>query len=153
MSEHTSTPTLSKPLTITSWVLQIIAAAILGQSLFFKFTGAPETVALFEVLGAEPWGRYATAIAELAAVVLLLVPRTAIYGAILALGVISGAIVSHLTTLGISIDPETLGNEALEPLGGPSLFVMALVVFAASLGVLAIRRASIPLIGPKFSSK
>ena len=151
MSEHTSTTSLSKPLTITSWILQLVAAFILGQTLFFKLTGAPETVALFEVLGAEPLGRYATAVAELAAVVLLLVPRTVVLGAILSLGVISGAIVSHLTKLGVSIDPETLGNEALEPLAGPSLFVMALVVFVSSLGVLAIRRASIPIIGAKLS--
>lgn len=151
MSEHTSAQTLSKPLTITSWVLQLIAAFILGQTLFFKVTGAPETVALFEVLGAEPMGRYATAGVELAAVVLLLTPRTVVFGAMLSLGVISGAIVSHLTKLGVTIDPEALGNPALEPLAGPSLFVMALIVFAASIGVLAIRRASIPIVGKKLS--
>ena len=58
---------ISKPMRITSWVLQIIAAVILGQTLFFKFSGAEETKALFEVLGAEPAGRYATAVLELAA--------------------------------------------------------------------------------------
>ncbi len=141
----------SKPLIVTSWVLQIVAAAILGQTLFFKFAGADETRALFDVLGAEPMGRYATAAMELAAVVLLLVPRTIVFGAILSVGVISGAILAHLTKLGVSIDPTALGDPRLEPLAGPSLFVMAVVVLVASLGVLAIRRASIPVVGPKLA--
>ena len=140
---------LSKPLLVTSWVLQIVAAFILGQSLFFKLTGAAETIALFEVLGAEPLGRYATAGAELVAVALLLIPRTAVIGAVLSLGVISGAIMAHLTKLGISIDPQKLGNPDLEALAGPSLFVMAVVVFASSLGVIVIRRTQLPWIGSK----
>ncbi len=140
---------LSAPARTLSWILQIVAAAILAQTLFFKLTGAPETIALFDTLGLEPVGRYATALAELAAVVLLLIPRTITTGAILALGVIAGAIVSHLTKLGISIDPAALARPDLQPLAGPSLFVMAIVVFAASLAILVIRRASIPVVGPK----
>ncbi|MBO6738636.1 MAG: DoxX family protein [Phycisphaerales bacterium] len=138
---------ISKPLRITSWVLQIIAAFILGQTLFFKFTGAEETKALFEVLGAEPWGRYASGVMELIAVVLLLIPRTSVVGAMLALGVILGAIGAHLTKLGISIDPVALGNEALEPLAGPMLFVMAVVVLVCSVSVIVIRRNEIPFVG------
>lgn len=138
---------ISKPLRITSWVLQIIAAVILGQTLFFKFTGAEETKALFEVLGAEPWGRYASGVMELIAVVLLLIPRTSVVGAMLALGVILGAIGAHLTKLGISIDPVALGNEALEPLAGPMLFVMAVVVLVCSVSVIVIRRNEIPFVG------
>ncbi len=138
---------ISKPLRITSWVLQIIAAFILGQTLFFKFTGAEETKALFEVLGAEPWGRYASGVMELIAVVLLLIPRTSVVGAMLALGVILGAIGAHLTKLGISIDPVALGNDALEPLAGPMLFVMAVVVLVCSVSVIVIRRNEIPFVG------
>ena len=138
---------ISKPLRITSWVLQITAAFILGQTLFFKFTGAEETKALFEVLGAEPWGRYASGVMELIAVVLLLIPRTSVVGAMLALGVILGAIGAHLTKLGISIDPVALGNEALEPLAGPMLFVMAVVVLVCSVSVIVIRRNEIPFVG------
>jgi len=143
---------LSKPMTIASWIFQLLIAFILGQSLFFKFTGAPETVALFEVLGAEPMGRYATAIAELICVVLLLVPKTHVIGAIGSLGVITGAILSHITKLGIDIDPVALGNPNLEPLAGPSLFTMAVVVFVSSLIVITIRRAQIPLISTKFAA-
>ncbi|MHA7814314.1 MAG: DoxX family protein [Phycisphaerales bacterium] len=144
---------IPKPMRITSWVLQIIAAVILGQTLFFKFTGAEETRALFEVLGAEPAGRYATAVMELVAVVLLLIPRTAAVGGVVSLGVISGAIMAHLTKLGISIDAAALGNPGLEALEGPSLFVMAVVVFVSSLGVVVIRRTQLPVIGSRFGAE
>ncbi|MEQ9208032.1 MAG: DoxX family protein [Phycisphaerales bacterium] len=143
---------LTKPLLITSWILQVVVAFILGQTLFFKLTGAPETVALFEVLGAEPMGRIATAIAELVCVVLLLVPKTSVLGAIGSVGVISGAIMAHLTKLGVSIDPVALGNENLAPLEGPSLFIMAVIVFISSLVIITIRRTQIPVIGSKFTS-
>lgn len=128
-----------KALVITSWVLQLLVAAILGQTLFFKFVGAPETKALFDVLGAEPWGRYATATAELIAVVMLLVPRTAMFGGALAAMILLGAIFSHLTRLGISIDPEALGRPELAPLAGPSLFVMAVVALVGAGAVGAFR--------------
>ncbi|MEM7630164.1 MAG: DoxX family protein [Planctomycetota bacterium] len=137
-----------KALTALTWGAQVAAAAILGQSLFFKFGGAPETVALFEVLGAEPFGRYAVGAAELVAVVLLLVPRTAWAGGIFSVGIIGGAIMGHLTKLGISIDPEALGKPALEALAGPSLFAMAVVVLLASLTVVFVRRGEIPVVGP-----
>ncbi len=143
---------MSKAATIVSWILQIIVAFILGQTLFFKLTGAPETIALFEVLGAEPMGRYATAIAELVCVVLLLVPKTSVLGAIASVGVISGAIMAHLTKLGIDIDPVALNKPEIEPLAGPSLFAMALIVFFGSLIIIAIRRTQIPIIGSKFAS-
>jgi len=143
-------PRLSKSMTIVSWILQLLIAFILGQTLFFKFTGAPETIALFEIVGAEPMGRYGTAVAELVCVILLLVPKTHVIGAIGSLGVISGAIMAHITKLGISIDPVALGNENIAPLEGPTLFVMAVVVFVSSLIVIVIRRAQIPVIGGKF---
>ena len=142
---------MSKPATIVSWILQILVAFILGQTLFFKFTGAEETIALFDVLGAEPMGRYATAVAELVCVVLLLVPKTSVLGAIGSVGVISGAIMAHITKLGIDIDPIALGDPRLEPLAGPSLFTMAVIVFVASVIVIAIRRSQIPIIGSKLA--
>jgi len=134
---------IQKPMLITSWVLQVVVAIILAQTLFFKFTGAEETKALFEVLGAEPMGRYASGVMELIAVVLLLIPRTSVFGAVLSLGVITGAIGAHLTKLGVSIDPVGLGNPGLEPLEGPSLFVMAVVVFLSSIGIIVIRRSQL----------
>lgn len=126
----------SHALTIISWVLQVAVAGILLQTLFFKFTAAPESVYIFTTLGAEPWGRIGSGVAELAASLLLLVPATSALGAGLALAVITGAIVSHLTILGIEVQGD-----------GGELFVLALVVFAASAGIILIRRGELPLVG------
>jgi len=128
---------LSRNLALVSWILQLVAAAILFQTLFFKFTGAEESIYIFTTLGLEPWGRIGSGIAELIACVLLLVPRTVPLGAILALGVISGALVSHLTKLGIVVKDD-----------GGLLFALAIVVFVAAATVLLIRRTQLPVIGP-----
>jgi hypothetical protein len=130
---------LSKPQAATSWILQLVVAAILFQTLFFKFTAAAESVYIFTTLGLEPWGRIGSGVAELAACVLLLVPRTVALGALLSLGVISGAIVSHLTRLGIVVQDD-----------GGLLFALAVIVFVASAAILAIRRRGIPLLGTRF---
>jgi hypothetical protein len=128
---------LSRPETIVSWVLQVIVAAILFQTLFFKFTGAEESVYIFSTLGAEPWGRIASGVAELIAVVLILYPPTVIYGAVLALGVISGALASH-TKLGLVVKND-----------GGLLFVLAVIVFLSSLAVVYLRRSDLPIVGER----
>src|SRR6201987_3330480 len=89
--------------TIIAWICRIAAAVILLQTLFFKFTGAPESVYIFTKVGLEPWGRIGSGIIELIAAILLLVPRFTWLGAIIAIGVIGGAIMSHLTVLGIVV--------------------------------------------------
>jgi len=129
MSATESTRPSPRGLIRLSWLLQVVTAAILAQTLFFKFTAAEESVYIFKTLGLEPWGRIGSGIAELIACVLLLMPRTVSFGALLSLGVISGAIVSHLTKLGIVVKDD-----------GGLLFALALVVFVCSLGVLWIRR-------------
>lgn len=121
----------SKAFLITSWILRGIAAAILLQTLFFKFSGARESVYIFSMLGLEPWGRIGTGILELIAAVLLLIPRTAAFGAIVSLGVISGAIASHLTRLGIALP-------AVDDHG--ELFALAIAVFLCSATVLVMHR-------------
>lgn len=130
-----------KALAIISWSLQLVAAAILLQTLYFKFTGAEESRFIFTKLGIEPWGRWASGVAEFVAAALLLHPRTAALGAALSLGVISGAIVSHLTRLGIVVRDD-----------GGLLFALAIAVFVASAGVLVIRRAQLPIIGPRLAA-
>jgi|SRR6516225_1876330 len=130
---------LSKTQLGLSWVLQLTAAAILMQTLFFKFTGADESVYIFSALGAEPWGRIGSGVVELIASVLLLVPSTASLGAVIALGVMSGAILSHLLVLGVAVKGD-----------GGLLFGLALIVFASSATVLAIRRAQLPVVGHYF---
>jgi hypothetical protein len=135
---------LSKGQLVISWSLQVVVAAILFQTLFFKFTGAPESVYIFSTVGArlgvpafEPWGRIGSGVAELLAVILLLVPVTVPLGALLSVGVISGAIVSHLAFLGIDVMND-----------GGLLFGLAVAVFLGSLAILYLRRAEIPIVGP-----
>ncbi|MGE3310592.1 MAG: DoxX family protein [Limisphaerales bacterium] len=124
--------------TITCWILQIVAAGILFQTLFFKFTGAAESVEIFSTLGLEPWGRIGSGIAELIACVLLLTPRTVVWGALLSLGVMAGAILAHLTRLGIVVRND-----------GGVLFALAVTVFVASAVVLVLRRQELRLTGTR----
>ena len=135
---------LSGRMKVLSWVLQAVVAVILLQTLFFKFTGAPESVYIFSKLGAEPWGRIASGVFELVAAALLLFPRTVAVGALMSLGVISGAIFSHLTKLGIALTE--VGDRG-------ELFALALVIFAGSAAVLFIRRRELPFIGAVLSKE
>jgi uncharacterized membrane protein YphA (DoxX/SURF4 family) len=121
---------------VSSWVLQLVVAAILLQTLFFKFTGAPESVYIFSTLGAEPWGRIGSGVVELVAAILVLVPATTTIGAALAMGVMAGAIMSHLTVLGLEVRGD-----------GGLLFGLALTVFVASGVILLLRRGEIPIVG------
>jgi hypothetical protein len=125
----------SRPQTIVSWLLQLVVAGILLQTLFFKFTGAEESVYIFRAVGAEPWGRIGSGIVELVASILLLVPSTIPIGAVLVLGTMSGAILSHLTVLGIEVKGD-----------GGLLFGLALTAFVSSAVILVIRRAEIPVL-------
>ncbi len=123
---------------ILDWIVRIVAAVIFIQTLFFKFTGAEESIYIFEQVGAEPWGRYGSGLAELIASILLLIPRTVWIGALLGLGVISGAILSHLTILGIDVQGD-----------GGLLFGLALVVFICCLVALILHRSEIPFLKKK----
>jgi uncharacterized membrane protein YphA (DoxX/SURF4 family) len=127
-------------ITALSWLLQLVVAVILLQTLFFKFTGAEESVYIFTTLGAEPWGRIGSGVVELIASVLLLVPRTTVYGAVLAMGTMAGAIMSHLSLLGI----EVMGDGGL-------LFTLAVLVLAASATIVVIRRSELPIVGVRFA--
>ncbi|TAK97810.1 MAG: DoxX family membrane protein [Verrucomicrobia bacterium] len=127
---------LSTPLLVTSWICRVVAAVILLQTLYFKFTGAPESIYIFTQVGLEPWGRYASGVAELFAAILLLFPRATWAGALLAAGVMAGAIGSHLTKLGIVVKDD-----------GGLLFALAAIVLTCSLLTAYIHRRQIPLIG------
>jgi putative oxidoreductase len=132
---------LTKFESIASWGLQLLVAGILLQTLFFKFTGAEESVYIFTMLGAEPWGRIGSGVVELVAAVLLLTPRTAPVGALLTMGVLAGAIGSHLTVLGIEVKGD-----------GGLLFGLAVTSFVGSAIVLFIRRGQLPVIGQLFEA-
>lgn len=102
---------------VFSILLRLIAAGIMLQTLYFKFTAQPESVYIFSTLGVEPWGRIGTGTAELIASVLLLVPSTVALGAAMGIGIMTGAIISHLGILGIEVQND-----------GGQLFIYALVV-------------------------
>jgi hypothetical protein len=97
---------------------------------------AEESVYIFSTLGVEPWGRYASGIVELITAIMLLVPATAALGGVLAIGVAAGAIMSHLTVLGIDVKGD-----------GGLLFGLAVTVLVCGLAVAAIERRNIPIIG------
>ncbi|MEM8866944.1 MAG: DoxX family protein [Verrucomicrobiota bacterium] len=124
---------------ILSWIAQVLVAIIMGQTLFFKFTDAPETVELFQLLGQGALAYKTIGALELIACILILTRPTIIYGALLSIGLMSGAIMAHLTTIGFS---------------GPngSLGLLAIAAWMLSCLVLAIRRAQIPVIGPRLFS-
>jgi uncharacterized membrane protein YphA (DoxX/SURF4 family) len=109
------------------WILRLIAVLLMGQSLFFKFSGAPESMYIFSTLGMEPWGRISTGVVELIASVLILVPRTTWLGALIGIGTMFGAIFFHLTKLGIEVQGD-----------GGQLFIYALITLASCIALVLI---------------
>lgn len=114
---------------ILSALLRLVAAVIMLQTLYFKFTAQPESVYIFTKVGIEPWGRIGTGIAELIASVLLLVPGTIVIGALMAAGLMAGAVASHLFILGIQVQGD-----------GGQLFIYALAVLLAGVALLFLHR-------------
>ena len=109
---------MNHPLKTTiGWLLRIVAAIILLQTLFFKFTGAEESVYIFTALGIEPWGRFVTGSFELIASILILYPLSTGMGALLGMCLMLGAIFSHITVLGLVVKDD-----------GGQLFIYACIV-------------------------
>ena len=133
----------SKVFVITSWVLRLIVAVILLQTLFFKFSAAKESIYIFSTLGAEPWGRIGSGIFELIASILLFIPSTTTVGAAMALAATGSAILFHLTRLGVAL--AAVGDHG-------ELFALAIVVTLCSIAVLVLHREELPLIGRTFST-
>ena len=119
-------------------VFRIIVAFILIQTLYFKFTAHPDSVYIFTKVGLEPFGRIGIGVLELISAILILIPRTIWAGAGLTLGILGGAIMMHLTQLGIEINND-----------GGTLFYMALGTFIISAIILFDQRKNIPIIGAK----
>lgn len=114
---------------IVSWILRLLAAILMLQTLFFKFTAAPESVYIFSTLKMEPWGRLLTGVAELVASILILYPSTIAFGALLGLGIMSGAMLSHLLVLGIEIQGD-----------GGQLFLYAVLVWVSCFMLLLLHK-------------
>jgi len=113
---------------VFTWIVRVLAAYIMLQTLYFKFTGHEQSVRLFTALGMEPWGRIGTGIFELVASVLILYPRTTGFGAGLGAGLMAGAIFFHVTKLGLKFD------------GDYGLFAMAVIAFVCCVLLLIIYR-------------
>ena len=123
------------------WTLRLVPAIILVQSLFFKFSGAEESILLFTTIGLEPIGRIGIGIAELIIAIVLLVPRTTVLGALAAASTMAGAVFFHLfTPLGIAIQ---LPNGESD---GGGLFTMAVLVLLLSLLIVYFHRSKLPII-------
>jgi uncharacterized membrane protein YphA (DoxX/SURF4 family) len=103
---------------IFTWIIKLTAVSILLQTLYFKFTGAEESIYIFSTLGVEPYGRIGSGVIELIASILILMPRTTLLGALMALGTMAGAIFSHLIFLGIEVKND-----------GGTLFILAIITF------------------------
>lgn len=112
--------------------LALLCTIILLETLYYKFTGHPNSIDLFTQLGIEPWGRIGTGILELIAGGLLLFRKVSFHGALLSLGLMLGAIFSHLTKLGISFNGD-----------GGQLFYRAVVALICALAILALRKDDI----------
>lgn len=123
---------ISRSAGFISWLFQILSAIILLQTLYFKFSGAQETVYIFETVGMEPWGRYASGLVELISGLLLLIPGLSWLGALMALLVISVALFFHITILGTEI----MGD-------GGALFYLATTVFISCIAIIWIRRVEL----------
>ena len=119
---------------IIIWVIRIIPALIMLQTLYFKFTAHPQSVKLFTILGMEPWGRIGVGVFELIAAVLLLINRTVLPGALLGVGLMCGAIFFHISNsqIGIYFD------------GDPVLFIYAIVTLLCCAALVLINRRQIP---------
>jgi uncharacterized membrane protein YphA (DoxX/SURF4 family) len=118
---------------VFAWILRLIVAIIFLQALYFKFTGAPESIYIFSTLGVEPYGRIGTGITELIAVILILIPRTTLLGAFIGFGVMIGAILSHLFVLGIEVQGD-----------GGTLFILALITFISCSILMYLNKTKIP---------
>lgn len=116
-------------------IARTIAALIMLQTLYFKFTAHPESVYIFEKIGMEPLGRLGVGVAELMASILYFVPGLSGLGAVIGTGLMAGAIGMHLTILGIDVQ----GDEGY-------LFYLACAVLFCSLVVLWFKKNELLLL-------
>lgn len=115
------------------WIVKLIAVVILVQTLYFKFTGAEESVYIFTTLGIEPFGRIGSGVVELIASVLILIPRTTLLGALMGMSTMAGALVSHLVFLGVEVKND-----------GGTLFILAIITFLCCLILIYNQKSKIP---------
>ncbi|MFZ2904971.1 MAG: DoxX family membrane protein [Cyclobacteriaceae bacterium] len=123
---------MEKAKNLMYWAVRLVAAVIMVQTLYYKFTAAEESVYIFTTVGMEPWGRIGVGVLELIASILILLNATAWLGAALALGLMAGAIVMHVTLLGIEVKGD-----------GGQLFLYAIIVALTSVVILIFNKRTI----------
>jgi putative oxidoreductase len=97
---RSSSRSTAKTMNIALWVLQIGAAGMFLVVGFFKLSGDPRMVGLFDAIGVGQWFRYVTGSLEVLGAILLLIPRLSGLGALLLVGVMLGAVATHLFIVG-----------------------------------------------------
>ena len=125
-----------------SWVLRLTVSAILLQTLYYKFTAHPDSVHIFSALVVEPWGIIGHGIVELITSVLILIPKTKMIGMVNSLGIILGAIFSHILVLGFNVSND-----------GGKLFTLAIIVFIASGSFLILHQNELKSLIHRFTKK
>jgi len=120
---------MKKSTKIISWITAAVAFVIMMQTLYFKFSAAPESVYIFTTLGIEPYGRIGVGIAELIASILIIIPVTRFFGALMGIGLMFGALMGHFTALGIEVKND-----------GGYLFALCLIVLLSCLVCLFVER-------------
>jgi putative oxidoreductase len=126
---------------ISYWIARLLAAVIMLQTLYFKFSASEESVYIFTTVGMEPWGRIGIGVMELIASVLLLITATAWLGALIALGLMAGALGMHFTILGIEVKGD-----------GGYLFILCLLVAICSIYILFMEQEKIRQFIKRFTS-
>ena len=111
------------------WIPKLIAALIMLQTLYFKFSAAPESIYIFTAIGVEPWGRIGTGILELIASIFILIPALTVFGALLGIALMGGALFFHITILGIVVQND-----------GGLLFIYAMVVMICCVALVCAKR-------------
>jgi len=91
---------IAKIMNAVLWVLQIAAAGVFLMVGFLKLSGNAQLVGLFQAIGLGQWFRYLTGTLEVAGAILLLIPRTSGLGALMLVGVMVGAVMTHLFIVG-----------------------------------------------------
>lgn len=119
---------------IFMWILRLVPAIIMLQTLWFKFTAHPQSVKLFTILEMEPWGRITAGVFELIAGILLLINRTVLPGALLGAGLMCGAIFFHLSNSNVGVYFD----------GDPLLFIYAVITLFCCVLLVIINRKNIP---------
>lgn len=118
-------------------LLKFITAIIMLQTLFFKFSGAQESIDLFTKLAGdqEALMRIGTGVLELIAAILLFIPNKTWLGSFLTIGLMGGAIMGHLTVLGIEHNND-----------GGLLFALAVTTLISATALLYLNKKDIPLL-------